>query len=119
MRAKTLKELASHLDLSITTVSRALAGHEQIALKTRHRVAEAAREHGYVPNTAARTLVSGRSGFVGLVLHVVLLVAIQTDMESPAFVACLCLVSAAFLFIVVASDLFVEVTHVVDLLPLW
>src|SRR5690606_5795353 len=69
-RVKTLKELASRLDVSITTVSRALAGHEQIALKTRQRVAEAAREYGYVPNTAARALVSGRSGFVGLVLPI-------------------------------------------------
>jgi LacI family transcriptional regulator len=70
MRAKTLKELASHLDLSITTVSRALAGHEQIAPATRKRVAEAAHRLGYVPNTAARTLVSGRSGFVGMVLPI-------------------------------------------------
>lgn len=70
MRAKTLKELATKLDISITTVSRALAGHEQIALKTRQRVAEAARAYGYVPNTAARALVSGRSGFVGLVLPI-------------------------------------------------
>src|SRR5688572_30797860 len=68
--AKTLKELASRLDVSITTVSRALAGDPAIALKTRTRVAEAAREYGYVPNTAARALVSGRSGFVGLVLPI-------------------------------------------------
>lgn len=68
--ARTLKELAQHLDLSITTVSRALAGHEQIALKTRQRVVDAARAFGYVPNTAARALVSGRSGFVGFVLPV-------------------------------------------------
>ncbi|MDO8358644.1 MAG: substrate-binding domain-containing protein [Devosia sp.] len=68
--AKTLKELASRLDVSITTVSRALAGDTAIALKTRHRVAEAAREFGYVPNTAARALVSGRSNFVGLVLPI-------------------------------------------------
>ncbi len=69
-RGKTLRELAEHLDVSITTVSRALAGHPRIALKTRQRVAEAARQHGYVPNVAARQLVSGRSGFVGLVLPV-------------------------------------------------
>lgn len=69
-RGKTLKELAEHLDVSITTVSRALAGHPRIALKTRQRVAEAARRYGYVPNVAARQLVSGRSGFVGLVLPV-------------------------------------------------
>lgn len=67
---KTLKGLAERLDLSIATVSRALAGHEQIALETRHRVAEAARDYGYVPNVAARMLVSGRSGFVGLVMPI-------------------------------------------------
>ncbi|MBE0578572.1 substrate-binding domain-containing protein [Devosia sp.] len=69
-RAKTLRELAARLDLSITTVSRALAGHEQIALKTRQRVSHAARELGYVPNRAARQLVSGRSGFVGLLMPI-------------------------------------------------
>ena len=67
---KTLKGLAKRLDLSIATVSRALAGHEQIALETRQRVSEAARDYGYVPNVAARMLVSGRSGFVGLVLPI-------------------------------------------------
>ena len=69
-RAKTLRELAERLDVSITTVSRALAGHEQIALKTRERVAQAARELGYVPNRAARQLVSGRSGFVGFLMPI-------------------------------------------------
>lgn len=70
MRPKTLKELASRLNLSIATVSRALAGHETIALATRQRVAEAAREIGYVPNSAGRMLVSGRSGFVGMSLAI-------------------------------------------------
>ncbi len=69
-RAKTLRELADRLDLSITTVSRALAGHEQIALRTRERVSIAAREMGYVPNRAARQLVSGRSGFVGFLMPI-------------------------------------------------
>lgn len=69
-RGVTLKELAKALDISVTTVSRALAGHEAIALKTRQRVLEAARARGYVPNVAARQLVSGRSGFVGFVLPI-------------------------------------------------
>lgn len=68
--ARTLKELAKQLDVSITTVSRALADDPAIALKTRQRVADAARQLGYVPNRAARTLVSGRSNFVGLVLPI-------------------------------------------------
>lgn len=66
----TLKELAQALDLSIATVSRALGGYEDIAQQTRERVAAKARELGYVPNSAGRSLVSGRSGFVGLVLPI-------------------------------------------------
>lgn len=64
----TLKQLAEELDLSIATVSRALGGYEDIAVKTRERVAAKARDMGYVPNSAGRMLVSGRSGFVGLVV---------------------------------------------------
>ncbi|MGN6489916.1 MAG: LacI family DNA-binding transcriptional regulator [Devosia sp.] len=66
----TLRELAARLDVSVGTVSRALSGDPAIALKTRQRVAEAAQRYGYVPNLAARQLVSGRSGFVGFVMPV-------------------------------------------------
>jgi LacI family transcriptional regulator len=69
-RSKTLKDLAAKLDISVATVSRALAGSERIAAATRERVAAAAREIGYVPNRAARALVSGRSDFAGLVLPI-------------------------------------------------
>lgn len=69
-KGKTLKDLAAKLDISIATASRALAGHARIAPETRLRVAEAAREIGYVPNRAARALVSGRSGFAALALPV-------------------------------------------------
>lgn len=66
----TLKQLAHALGVSPATVSRALAGHPRISAVTRQRVEEAARSMGYVPNRAARALVTGRgSGFVGLVLQ--------------------------------------------------
>lgn len=67
-KRSTLKQLAGELDLSIATVSRALGGYEDIALKTRERVRDQAKRMGYVPNNAGRMLVSGRSGFVGLVV---------------------------------------------------
>lgn len=67
-KGKTLKDLAARLDISVATVSRALSGSARIAAETRERVAAAAREIGYVPNLAARALVSGRSGFAGLAL---------------------------------------------------
>lgn len=66
----TLRKLADRLDISVATASRALAGHERIALSTRERVNAAAREMGYVPNRAARQLVSGRSHFAGLILPI-------------------------------------------------
>lgn len=67
-KANSLSDLAQHLGLSTATVSRALAQHDAIALKTRERVARAAKELGYVPNRAAQALASGRSGFVGFLL---------------------------------------------------
>ncbi len=67
---RTLRELGQTLGLSAATVSRALAGHPRISAETVARVREAARATGYVPNRAARALVTGKaSGFVGLVLQ--------------------------------------------------
>jgi LacI family transcriptional regulator len=65
---RTLKELARALDLSITTVSRALAGYSDVAAETQARVVAAAAAHGYRPNTLARRLQKGRSEAVALVL---------------------------------------------------
>lgn len=67
-RKGSLKALAKELDLSITTVSRALAGYSDVAEKTRLRVVKAAADANYVPNSAAKMLVTGRSGYIGLTL---------------------------------------------------
>jgi LacI family transcriptional regulator len=66
----TLKQVAAALDVSVATVSRALSNDPAIAERTRERVRDKAREMGYVPNSAGRMLVSGRSGFVGIVVPV-------------------------------------------------
>ena len=63
-----LKELASHLRLSQTTVSRALNGYPEVNEETRRRVLEAARRHGYQPNASARRLATGRAGAIGIVM---------------------------------------------------
>lgn len=65
-----LKELASELGVSITTVSRALAGYGDVSAETRARVVSAAEARGYVPSRLGRMLVSGRTDFVGMVLPV-------------------------------------------------
>jgi LacI family transcriptional regulator len=62
-----LKGLAAHLDLSITTVSRALAGYSDVSDNTRARVKRAAEALGYRPNVAAQRLKTGRAGAVGLI----------------------------------------------------
>lgn len=67
-RATGLKELAKILGLSVPTVSRALGGYSDVSQKTRERVLQAARDHGYVASRAGRMLVSGRSNAIGMML---------------------------------------------------
>lgn len=69
-RLTGLKQLASELGVSTTTVSRALAGYADVSAATRQRVLAAAEAGNYVPNRAGRMLVSGRSDFVGMLLPV-------------------------------------------------
>ncbi len=64
----TLKDIAKHLNLSVTTVSRALAGYSDVAESTRQRVMQAAEEMGYVPNATARRLQKGRTDTIGLIV---------------------------------------------------
>jgi LacI family transcriptional regulator len=68
MASVTLKDLAAELGLSITTVSRALAGYGDVAESTRLRVAHAAEEMGYVPDATARRLQKGCTDTIGFVI---------------------------------------------------
>jgi len=45
-----LRQLAKLLEISPTTVSRALAGYSDVSSKTQQRVKEAAKKHNYHPN---------------------------------------------------------------------
>lgn len=56
------------LDLSQTTVSRALNGYPEVSEETRRRVADAAKRHGYRPNPSARRLATGKAGMIGHVM---------------------------------------------------
>ena len=60
-RSVTIRDVAAALDLSITTVSRALGGYPDVAAKTRCRVIEMARQLGYQPNRNAQRLVMQRT----------------------------------------------------------
>lgn len=63
-----LKQLSSMLELSQTTVSRALNGYPEVSEETRRRVVDAARRHGYRPNPSARRLATGKAGMIGYVM---------------------------------------------------
>lgn len=63
-----LRELSELLGLSQTTVSRALNGYPEVKEETRLRVAKAAQEHNYHPNTRAKSLATGRTMSIGHVI---------------------------------------------------
>lgn len=63
----SLKAIAAVLGLSVTTVSRALNGYQDVAQETRKRIEEEAQRRGYRPNAAARRLKTGRANAVGFV----------------------------------------------------
>lgn len=65
-RPVDLKELSRLLGLSIVTVSRSLNNRPGVSASTRQRVLEAAREHRYTPNSAARQLKARPSLAAGL-----------------------------------------------------
>ncbi|MCQ0012832.1 LacI family DNA-binding transcriptional regulator [Actinomadura madurae] len=67
-RRATLRDIAAALDLSVNTVSRALAGKDAVSPETRERVRAEAERLGYVPNTMARSLVQGNAMTIGLVI---------------------------------------------------
>ena len=64
----TIRDLAEKLNLSITTVSRALDGYSDVSEETRKRVIEAAQMLGYEPSYAARQLRRKRTDAIGYIL---------------------------------------------------
>ncbi|MCM1290895.1 MAG: LacI family transcriptional regulator [Prevotella sp.] len=69
MRRITIKDLAKDLSLSLSTVSRGLAGDKSISESTRNRISEAATRLGYRRNLHAAHLRSGRSGLIGVIVN--------------------------------------------------
>ena len=64
----TIKELARQLGVSTATVSRALSQPELVASETRSRVLAAAKACGYQPDAIARSLRTGRTQSIGLIV---------------------------------------------------
>lgn len=66
--AVRMKDIAEALNVSVVTVSKAMRDHPDIGKETRERVLEYAKALNYRPNLMARSLVTGRSSLVGLVV---------------------------------------------------
>jgi LacI family transcriptional regulator len=64
----TIKDVAEQAGVSIATVSRALNDKGDVSGQTRERVREVAREVGYSPDRAARSLATQQTGLVAVVV---------------------------------------------------
>jgi len=64
----TLKDIAESLNISISTVSRALKGNSRISGKTRAKVLEVAKDLGYMSPGMLASEVSKRSNFIGVIV---------------------------------------------------
>jgi LacI family transcriptional regulator, repressor for deo operon, udp, cdd, tsx, nupC, and nupG len=64
----TIKHIAKKLNISISTVSRALHDHPRIGLTTKKKVQHMAAELGYEPNQTAIFLQKGKTNTIGVVL---------------------------------------------------
>ncbi|RME48028.1 MAG: LacI family transcriptional regulator [Chloroflexi bacterium] len=66
----TLKDIAQRVGKSVPTVSRALGDFDDISLETRQEVQRVAREMGYEPSAAARSLQRQRADNITLILPI-------------------------------------------------
>ncbi|GGG83152.1 LacI family DNA-binding transcriptional regulator [Paenibacillus radicis (ex Gao et al. 2016)] len=64
----TIKDIAKSAGVSVTTVSRALNGYDDVNEGTRLKIKTIADELGYSPNMAARSLISKKTKTLGLLL---------------------------------------------------
>lgn len=72
MNPITMKDVAQACGVSIITVSKAMRGRPDIGAETRKRVLAKATELNYRPNLTARSLVTGRSRQVGVIVPTLL-----------------------------------------------
>lgn len=64
----TISDVAQALNVSKTTVSRAISGKGRVGADTRKRVISYIKEYGYVPNAIAQSLANSKTYNLGLVV---------------------------------------------------
>lgn len=65
----TIKDVARHSGVSLTTVSRVVNGSSKVSPKTVAKVNQAIKELGYFPNNAARSLVKKQTDSIAVLLR--------------------------------------------------
>jgi DNA-binding LacI/PurR family transcriptional regulator len=78
--AASIHDVADRAGVSVATVSRSLTAPHTVRENTRARVLAATAELGYEPNRAARALITGRTGNIGVIVP---------DLGNPYFHAVL------------------------------
>lgn len=64
----TIKDIARSLNISPSTVSRALQNHPDISMATREKVQQYAKEHHYKPNGLALSLRTNKNNTIGVII---------------------------------------------------
>ena len=72
----TIKDGSAAVGVSTATVSRVLAGFDEISEQTRQRVLEAAKSLNYQPNRNARNLRTSTTSKIGVII---------SDIQNPFF----------------------------------
>jgi len=67
MPSVSIKDVAAQAGVSFQTVSKVLKGKGSVSPETRAWILQVAEQLGYVPNAVARSLVSQRTGTIGVV----------------------------------------------------
>jgi len=66
--ASRLVDIAKHLNISVSTVSRVINGKDRVSDETREKVLKAIKELNYSPNEIARSLRSRSSKTIGIIV---------------------------------------------------
>lgn len=76
MKKATLKDIARICECSVTTVARALRDSDTISVKMREKIHATANELGYIPNSLATSMRTGKTNTIGVILQ---------DFRNPYF----------------------------------
>ena len=93
----SMKELAKKLNISASTVSRAINGNKCVSPETYRMVMEAVEKYNYIPNEAARNLKSCQSTTIGMLVsdlsnsfYTSIIAGAEAELEAHGYSIILC-----------------------------